>query len=592
MNYTATYSPEDNKLRLYASARLDPETYARVKAAGFSWAPKQELFVAPMWTPERADLLVELAGEIGDEDKSLVERAEERAERFEDYSEARAKDAEQARAGVARIADGIPLGQPILVGHHSERHARKDAERIENGMRRTVKMWEQAQYWKDRARGAVGAAKYKELPAVRARRIKGIEADKRKRERFISEAQECLRLWEKVGALPESEQMAAAIHLAGHHQAGRLGLAKKEGDREDWGHKCDAYSGLTGQHPTLYAQRTVEEVLRAARSAYPRAIAHSQRWLDHYENRLAYEKAMLEADGGTEADKTKPEKGGACRCWASPRGGWSIIQKVNRVSVTLLDNWGNGGGDFTRVIPFDKLREVMSAAQVQEAREAGRVVGETKRGFGLTLATAPEPTPAPVRESVPEDIQAMKESLRAGVQVVVARCLFPTPPELARRVVELAEIRAGDRVLEPSAGTGSLVNAVRETEIGKSAEAGELVAVEINNRLVEAMKQRRNIEMGRDFSVLQADFLTCNGDLGQFDRIVMNPPFDHGSDIKHVQHALGMLNPNGRLVSIVAAGPRQREAFKDADEWIDLPEGSFPGTGVQTAIVIYGKASR
>ncbi len=44
---TATYSPEDNKLRLYPSCRLDSETYARVKAAGFRWAPKQELFVAP-----------------------------------------------------------------------------------------------------------------------------------------------------------------------------------------------------------------------------------------------------------------------------------------------------------------------------------------------------------------------------------------------------------------------------------------------------------------------------------------------------------------------------------------------------------------
>ena len=30
----ATYSPEDNKLRLYPDERLDAETYARVKAAG------------------------------------------------------------------------------------------------------------------------------------------------------------------------------------------------------------------------------------------------------------------------------------------------------------------------------------------------------------------------------------------------------------------------------------------------------------------------------------------------------------------------------------------------------------------------------
>lgn len=142
----ATYSPEDNKLRLYASSRLDAETYQRVKAAGFKWAPKQQLFVAPAWTPGREDLLIELCGEIGDEDTSLVERAEERAERFGDYSDSRRDDAEQARAAVSAIADNIPFGQPILVGHHSERRARKDAEKIQDGMRKAVKMWDQAQY--------------------------------------------------------------------------------------------------------------------------------------------------------------------------------------------------------------------------------------------------------------------------------------------------------------------------------------------------------------------------------------------------------------------------------------------------------------
>ena len=33
----ATYDPADDKLRLRASSRLDAETYARVKAAGFGW---------------------------------------------------------------------------------------------------------------------------------------------------------------------------------------------------------------------------------------------------------------------------------------------------------------------------------------------------------------------------------------------------------------------------------------------------------------------------------------------------------------------------------------------------------------------------
>src|ERR1022692_3396700 len=152
---TATYSPEDNKLRLYTVSRLPRDVYDRVKAAGFTWAPKQELFVAPAWTPAREDLLIELCGEIGDEDTSLVDRAEERAERFEDYSDKRAQDANSAAAAVERIADGIPMGKPILVGHHSERHARKDAERIENGVGEGVRVWEGWASWWGGAAGPV-----------------------------------------------------------------------------------------------------------------------------------------------------------------------------------------------------------------------------------------------------------------------------------------------------------------------------------------------------------------------------------------------------------------------------------------------------
>ncbi len=72
--YRATYSPDDNKLRLYASLRLDEETYSLINKAGFRWAPKQKLFVAPAWTPGREDVLLSLAGDIEDEDSTLFDR--------------------------------------------------------------------------------------------------------------------------------------------------------------------------------------------------------------------------------------------------------------------------------------------------------------------------------------------------------------------------------------------------------------------------------------------------------------------------------------------------------------------------------------
>jgi len=370
VTYTATYSPEDNKLRLYASGRLDAETYARVKAAGFSWAPKQELFVAPAWTPARADLLEELAGEIGDEDTGLVERAEERSERFGDYAEARSVDAERARAAVSAIAAVIPLGQPILVGHHSERHARKDAERIENGMRRAVKMWETSKYWADRAAGAIRHAKYKERPDVRARRIKGLEADERKHAKERDGAAFRLRLWEKVhepGSMRRKDGQPSTFRERALYLANAGGY--------------DVWSDLTAD------KITPEEAQVRAVAGCRVGIAWAERWLAHLAGRLAYERAMLADAGGTVAERTAPEKGGGCRCWCSPGhgGGWSFIQKVNKVSVSVLDNWGNGGPCFSRTVPFTDLKAVMSAADVAAARAAGRL-SVTPDGSGYYLA--------------------------------------------------------------------------------------------------------------------------------------------------------------------------------------------------------------
>lgn len=278
---TATYSPEDNKLRLYASSRLDDETYARVKAAGFAWAPKQQLFVAPKWTPDREDLLLELCGEIGDEDTSLVDRAMERADRFDEYSEKRAEEAEVTRNSVDQLANAIPLGQPILVGHHSEKRARKDAERIENGMRKSLKLWRTAQYWERRAEGALRHAAYKERPAVRERRIKGLETDQRRAQKSLDEAETHIRLWTKIAAVEEPErQQRLALSLASHRSCA-------------WGTWSALDKGELS--PADAAAKAIE---------YNTGIvAVSNRWLEHYLHRLAYERVLL----GRAPDEVTPK---------------------------------------------------------------------------------------------------------------------------------------------------------------------------------------------------------------------------------------------------------------------------------------------
>ncbi len=112
MDPSATYSPEDDKIRITPYSRLDAEEYAKVKSAGYRWAPMQKLFYA-VWSPTAEDVAIEMCGEIEDEDKSLVERAEERAERFEDYSDHRKADAERAQKAVAAM---VKWGRRLVAG--------------------------------------------------------------------------------------------------------------------------------------------------------------------------------------------------------------------------------------------------------------------------------------------------------------------------------------------------------------------------------------------------------------------------------------------------------------------------------------------
>jgi predicted RNA methylase len=683
MTYTATYSPDDNKLRLYASARLPADVYERVKAAGFKWAPKQELFVSPAWTPAREDLLIELAGEISDEDTSLVERAEERAERFEDYSEKRLSEAHNAREAVAAIADNIPMGQPILVGHHSERRARKDAEKIENGMRRAVKLWDTANYWTARAKGALLHAKYKELPAVRARRIKGIEADKRKTEKTKENYEMALRFWrgelstkdhktgEKRPIIITEDNREQIVRLLGGPLGNVAGvyLPAKEGDTPNM--HPTAYTCLGNDFPTIYVPRTVAEVQSHALRVFARGVESSARWLAHYENRLAYEKAMLAEQGGTAADKFDLRPGGQVLC----RGEWSTIIRVNKsggqitsvttnaryvgkISVERIQDYREPTEEaflavrrVTKVKPIcnypgKEFRHITSEHKetrygfyreipATDATGAHRVWHVLKGGGGLDchafipayitdkptkLPPSKQPTddgpklPAPERNESrfessrhvgrvetqdAEAFEALRDSAKAGVKVVSAPQLFPTPAALASRMVEEADIKPGQKILEPSAGTGALVGPIAQAAMGFDCGL-RLTCVEINFTLAESLRELRRKWLWAteaNFDVRCSDFLTLGEDLGTFDRVLMNPPFERGSDIKHIEHARRFLKPGGILVAVCANGPRQNDTLRPQVEasggtWEDLPAGTFSeqGTNVNTALIVWPKA--
>jgi hypothetical protein len=270
-SFTATYSPEDNKLRLYASSRLDAETYARVKAAGFTWAPKQELFVSPKWSPEREDLLTELAGEIEAEEMTLAERAAIKAERLDNLAHKRHREAESLSQRAGDLSQAFYMGQPILIGHHSERKARKTQERMNTAQANANKAEKAANYWLYRAEGVEAHANYKNNPRVRANRIKTLLAELRDLQRAINNANKALEVWEK---LTTDEQIRYALgHFPSEITRSTVDMyyAVDKGGMTpgDARTQCIARAELTANGPTR------------------------KRWIDHVLNRLAYERSLL-----------------------------------------------------------------------------------------------------------------------------------------------------------------------------------------------------------------------------------------------------------------------------------------------------------
>ncbi|MFD5788610.1 ParB/RepB/Spo0J family partition protein [Streptomyces sp. NPDC127037] len=118
------------------------------------------------------------------------ERAEERADRFSDRA-GRAAAASDARYKAANdISRRFEGGQPILVGHHSERRARRDQQRMHDNMRKSIEEDKKARYWASQAGAADSYAQHRKDPYRTLRRLEKLRADLRGQERSHAEAVE------------------------------------------------------------------------------------------------------------------------------------------------------------------------------------------------------------------------------------------------------------------------------------------------------------------------------------------------------------------------------------------------------------------
>ena len=169
---------------------------------------------------------------------------------------------------------------------------------------------------------------------------------------------------------------------------------------------------------------------------------------------------------------------------------------------------------------------------------------------------------------------------------------FPTPESTADEMVSAADIQPGMKVAEPSAGMGHIADRIR--------------AAGVEPDVVEIESDKRELLEAKGYNLIGRDFLDLTE--GGYDRIVMNPPFSDGRDIKHVRHAFDLLAPGGRLVALMgeSAFTNQNKRATEFREWLDavggteekLSEGTFNdrslpvNTGANARMVVVDKSDQ
>lgn len=362
MQHRATYSPEDNKLRFYpdwTDGDFDKET---LKSAGYRWASKQECYVCPRWTCTAEDAALLYVDDIGDEDYSPEERAADRAERFEGYRDRRASEA-------MGHADTYEAG-PQTFGHQNQRRAERQAARHDRHRTKAVSQWQKAEYWQMRTAGVIANALYRSSAPVRRSRIKRLEAEQRKHEKERDQHRQQWESWERVAAMdgadillpigPDgyadrsamNEAQRLAYSLAND---GRYRVSFWHPDSEEANAKClelhkgsckfSAYDFLTDDSyiDTPFRRMSPKEFAELYLAKAKSPDEYGKRWSDHYANRLAYERAMMAADGGM-AGEADIEPGG----FVFLSGDWRQVQSVNKSRttgrVTSVVVWGTSTG--------------------------------------------------------------------------------------------------------------------------------------------------------------------------------------------------------------------------------------------------------
>ncbi|MGN8798472.1 methyltransferase [Segatella copri] len=167
---------------------------------------------------------------------------------------------------------------------------------------------------------------------------------------------------------------------------------------------------------------------------------------------------------------------------------------------------------------------------------------------------------------------------------------FATPPEVADWLVSLAGDFSPDcKVLEPSAGTGAIIDAIHRVHPDVVVDCYELMP-----------ENKENLSKLDHIRLLGDDFTQAEHS-SEYDLIVANPPFSKNQDIRHVMQMYHDLKPGGTVAAITSRHWQQasEKVCKDFRAFLEevsaqvyeIEEGAFKksGTGVGTIAIVINK---
>lgn len=178
---------------------------------------------------------------------------------------------------------------------------------------------------------------------------------------------------------------------------------------------------------------------------------------------------------------------------------------------------------------------------------------------------------------------------------------FPTPYSIVEDMIKISsfdclptdrEYQSKYKVLEPSGGVGGICD-----EIRKVAPFVQLDVIEILDVNQEVLRQKGYDPICMDFMDYNTDYST------EYDYVLMNPPYQGKTFIKHIKHVYKMLNDRGILAAVIPTSFLTQddklstwlyEKVTQLGEVSHNPKGSFKeqGTMVDTCIIYISKEYR